>query len=279
MPSKGQTFQMSIGAQNVEAKFYGKIAIVYVEGKDDIFFWSQYFDKERFEIRPKDGCRNLDDIVDAIINKGLKQIVARDADYSSFMKSQLFHPLVVMTTSHSIENVMYCPVNLNECLQKLSRELSDYTEEINKIYDEFCERIKELVVYDITNNIYSHGLSVMGDSCTRFLKSAHSYEIDNNKVGDYIKKLPFPNDELEEVREMMASDPRPVRQIAKGHFQTAFVLNLLKKLVSRITGNNPGTLSCDSLYALLVTCPRDCSLTCMERDLIRQRVQRAVKFL
>lgn len=279
MSSKEESFQLSIGAQNVEAKFYGKLAIVYVEGPDDKVFWSQYFDKRRFEIRKKDGCRNLDDIIDAIVNKGLKQIVACDADYSFYEKSQISHPLVVMTVSHSIESIMYCPVNLNACVQKLARDIDDHLDEINVLYEMFSNDIKELLVYDIVNNVYRHGESIFGDSCVRFLKSNHSTSIDKDKVCELIKKNTFPADEIKQVEELMEKDKRSIRQIAKGHFQTGFVTNLLKQLSSSISGDNCGSISSDSLFALLVKCTPDCSVDCEERDSLRKKVERAVQYL
>lgn len=279
MSNKEESFQLSIGAQNVEAKFYGKLAIVYVEGADDKVFWSQYFDKGRFEIRKKDGCRNLDDIIDAIINKGLRQIVACDADYSFYEKGHIAHPLIVMTVSHSIESVMYCPVNLNACVQKLARDLDDHLDEINTVYDSFCSDIKEMLVYDIVNNVYKHGHSIFGDSCVRFLKSNQSVKADNDKIEKLLNTKLFPEEELNHVRDLMKKDERSIRQITKGHFQTGFVINLLKQMVSTISGENCGTLSLDSLYALLVKCTPECTVDCKERNTIRRKVNRAIQYL
>lgn len=279
MSSKEDSFQLSIGAQNVEAKFYGKLAIVNVEGPDDKVFWSQYFDKSRFEIREKNGCRNLDDIIDAIVNKGLRQIVACDSDYSFYEKSQIAHPLVVMTLSHSIESVMYCPVNLNACVQKLARDIEDHLGEINMAYDSFCDDIKEMLVYDIVNNVYKHGHSIFGDSCVRFLKSNHSVNVDKEKIEEILNTKSFPTEELNHVRDLMKTDDRSIRQIAKGHFQTGFVTNLLKQMASTISGDNCGTLSRDSLYALLVKCTSECTVDCKERNVIRKKVNRAIQYL
>lgn len=279
MSSKEESFQLSVGAQNVEAKFYGKVAIVYVEGRDDVLFWSQYFDRNKFEIREKDGCRNLDDIIDAIQNNGLKQIVACDADYSFYEKKKRNHPLLVTTLSHSIECVMYCPVNLNNCIQKLARDLSDHIVDINSLYDTFCNDVKELVIYDIVNNVYKHGDSILGDSCVRFLGSNQSVTIDPDKVDDFLKLRSFPSEQLDEIRNQMKSDNRSMRQITKGHFQTGFVLNLLKKISSQIRGDSCGTISCDTLFAMLVDCSTKCNIECNEREYIKMKVKQAIDYL
>ena len=67
-----ENFSLSIPAQNVEAKFYNKLGIVYVEGDDDKMFWAQYFDPKQFEIRKVDGCKNLEDYEDDVLHHGLK---------------------------------------------------------------------------------------------------------------------------------------------------------------------------------------------------------------
>lgn len=70
-----------------------------------------------------------------------------------------------------------------------------------------------------------------------------------------------------------------MRQIAKGHFQTAFVSNLLRKLAANITRDKAPSISNDALYALLVTCFSGCSQLCEERNVIIQRVRNAVAAL
>ena len=118
-------FSFSIKAQNVEAQFYNKKAIVYVEGDDDLLFWRQHFPDSYFEIKKVDGCKNLEKKIYEIENSGLKCIVACDSDYKSFEEGYKTHPLVVHTLSHSIECMMYCPVNLNECIKKLEGILNN----------------------------------------------------------------------------------------------------------------------------------------------------------
>ena len=73
---KSEVFDLSIAARNVEARFYNKLGIVYVEGDDDKLFWAQYFDPKRFEIRKVDGCKNLEDYEDDILHHGLTHIAA-----------------------------------------------------------------------------------------------------------------------------------------------------------------------------------------------------------
>lgn len=273
-------FSFSIKAQNVEAQFYNKKAIVYVEGDDDLLFWRQHFPDSYFEIKKVDGCKNLEKKIYEIENSGLKCIVACDSDYKSFEEGYKTHPLVVHTLSHSIECMMYCPVNLNECIKKLSRSLEDKTNDIIRCYTQFGDEIKELIAYDIANNIYKLGIKVTGDSCSRFLMSSQSCRIDTSKVSKFLEQLrpSFEGVDMRRIIHLIDKDSRNMRQITKGHFQTTFVINMIKEIAKKTT-NTKKTLSDDVLYALLINCPSSCSHKCIEKNVIKSRIELALKFL
>lgn len=38
-----ENFSFSIKAQNIQAQFYNRKAVVYVKGQDDLNFWNVYF--------------------------------------------------------------------------------------------------------------------------------------------------------------------------------------------------------------------------------------------
>jgi hypothetical protein len=274
-------FDLSIAARNVEARFYNKLGIVYVEGDDDKLFWAQYFNPKRFEIRKADGCKNLEDYEDEIIHHGLKCIVAKDADYSAFMAKENQHPLIVCTLSHSIECVMYCPYNVNACLKRLARTFEDHLDEIKQSYDDFFTDAKDIIAYDIANNVYGVGCSVCGDSCIPFMVSNHSVKVCTDKRDRFIETIAprFTKEQIDKARELLENDKRELRQIVKGHFQTSFVANLLKKLSSQITQDKAPSISSDALYALLITCFSECAEDCEERKVITQRVSNAVAAL
>lgn len=274
-------FGLSIAAQNVEAKFYNKQGIVYVEGDDDLIFWAQYFDPKSFVIRKVDGCKNLEDYEDDILYHGLKCIVAKDADYSTYIPTTKEHPLIVCTLSHSIECVMYCPYNVNACLKKLARTFDDHVTDIKQVYDTFFTDAKELVMYDVANNVFCVGCSVCGDSCIPFMESNHSVKVSLEKRDAFIEKIAssFTKEQIDKTKQLLDSDNRELRQIVKGHFQTSFVTNLLKKMTARITQDKAPSISNDALYALLITCFAECSEDCEERKVIRQRVSGAVAAL
>lgn len=278
--SNSETFTLSIAAQSLEAKFYNKKAIVYVEGKDDLNFWSDYFNPEDFIIREVEGCNNLNGKIEDIVNHELKQIVACDSDYTNYMPNQTSHPLVVRTLSHSIECMMYCPFNISETIKSLARSLDGKIEEITLSYDQFGRDIKELVAYDIANNVHKIGIPILDSSSVRFLKNKKSIIVDKNKINDFLNPLKpfFSNIDINAILQKIDSEDRNMRQITRGHFQKGFVTNLIRKITKDINGKEV-SIPDDSLYALLVKCPSNCSTSCKERSLIQKRVKDAIDYL
>ena len=171
--------------------------------------------------------------------------------------------------------------NVNACLKKLARSLEDHIDEILQCYDEFFNEAKEMVIYDIANNVFGIGCSVCGDSCIPILESDHSVKISVSKRDKIINSISpyFTKDQIDKARLLINNDSRNLRQITKGHFQTSFVLNVLKKMSSKINGNKVPSISKDSLFALLVNCYAGCGVDCEERKVVRQKVVDAIAAL
>lgn len=273
-------FSLSIKAQNIEHHFYNKLAIVYVEGKDDLVFWNNYFSDKEFELRESGGCKELEKKMQEIIQDKLRVIVACDSDYSHYIQTIYNHPLIIRTISHSIECMMYCPININKCIKNISRSLEDKIETIESLYHEFCLLTKELLVYDITSNKYKKGISIFDDSCKRFLTSNNSVRISQEKIDQFITgiKSQFNDDDLNEIRQQIEKDKRPLRNIIKGHFQTDFVRNVIKYL-SESDDKKGVSISNDALFALLIECTPKCTNHCEEKNYLVQKIEDAKSYL
>ena len=175
--------------------------MVYVEGDDDIPFWNYYFPSDICQIECVGGCENLTEKIDNIERGLLKCIVACDADYSFYHDDVQEHKLVVRTESHSIECLLYCPYKLNYLLQKHSRRIVDFTPSIISKYQQFETDIEELVLYDITNDVYKKGMQILAN-VFYIMKSQHvwtwiKYEIFYLKKGNI---LPLKNFRLLRIR-------------------------------------------------------------------------------
>ena len=102
-----------------------------------------------------------------------------------------------------------------------------------------------------------------------------------NNYGNTVKKrvTVLTDNYIQQLDKYLDNDNRDLRQIIKGHFQTSFIVNLLKQLTSRIKGNGSPSISKDTLYALLITCYPECHVDCNEKKVIIKRVNDAIEAL
>ena len=105
-------------AISVTHKFYNKQYMVYVEGDDDVSFWDSVFSKVasgKYEIESLNGISGemqtyIKKVTDGAI---FNVIIACDKDYTSYLESDPYDNQYIVTTyGHSIENTMFCDIDI-----------------------------------------------------------------------------------------------------------------------------------------------------------------------
>lgn len=285
MSSTNNELRYSINALRAKALFYNRKAMVYVEGTEDLNFWSPYFDEKVFKIESVGGCKNLITYIERLESGETSYIVACDSDYSAFKGHAYSSDLVVTTYGHSIENMMYCPYNLNEVVKKLSKSLNDSTSDIQSWYDQFVKIAHPLLVREICNLTYKpkdNKVTVFGESCARYCKSKPCYELDESLVDKFCidNAISFPETELNKVEKAIEADLREERQLIKGHFLTHAVSHLVSSLAKAANPlSKKQNISHDYLYTMTVHC-EDCKQSeCVEKAYLFVRVANAIKYL
>lgn len=272
----------SIEALRVKAMFYGKKAMVYVEGDDDLNFWDAYFDRGVFELESVNGSKNLKPYIDKLEQGEKSFIVACDADYSSFVGRTYTSPLIVTTYGHSIENTMYCPHNLNETIKRLSRSTSDSIMFVEGWYDKFVASAHPLLVREITNLSYNPNapkITVFGDTCAAFCKQKPCYELDDKKISKFCKdnEAYFPEDELSKTESAIIADAREERYLIKGHFYTEAISRFLTYQSASVNSAiKAPKASHGLLYALTVHCGKCHKESCREKAFLEASVADAI---
>lgn len=212
------TLSYSESGLRVKAAFYNKKAMVYVEGTDDIIFWEQFFDKQVYKVEDVGGCGNFKSYIQRLNNGEKSFVVAGDLDYSTYKSPICTSKLYVTTYCHSIENMMYCPHNINHAVQRLARDSRiDSIGEIEDFYNRFIAGVENLLILDAANNIYNKGVSILGDSCYRFLDKDNLPEIDSTLVNNFYnsKVGQFEMHEINAVKTILQTEPRPKRLLIK----------------------------------------------------------------
>lgn len=279
-------------ALSVIHSFYGKKCMVYVEGDDDVSFWDAIFEKavsnDLYEIAPLGGISGkLKKYIQKILKGEIRNvIIACDNDYTTYLNTAPYSsPYIITTYGYSIENTMFCPSNIAVYLKRLSKSTNNYMDVVTKWYDDFCEKAKLLLPYDIANfiNVWNGSTepmtSFLGDNCCRFLENPSSPQLDHGKITQYIDshKGEYPDDMISSITEKINNDVRGIRNILKGHFLTNGVMNLITK-ETRAVGHTT-KIEKNQMYATFCSCIVPCPQLCQERKEIVDKIKKAFEKL
>jgi len=154
---------------------------------------------------------------------------------------------------------MYCPHTLNKTGQKVARTTNDLHPRIQHWYTKIEEACIDILVHDIANHKYNKGVAVFGDNCCRFLDGPTSPYLSSGKLQDFLATIAsrFVASELEVVRLLLQTDPRPKRMLIKGHFLSNAVSRLVSTLAMEYR-NKKVIVSGDMLYGMTVDGCKSC---------------------
>ncbi len=251
----------SIEALEAKGLFYNKTITVYVEGKDDPLFWDNLFNIAEIEAHIEDvgGSEELEKYIKNIIDSNAEFYVATDNDHNDFLDDIAVHPKIIRTYGYSIENTMYYSYHeIENTVSKFCRKKVDISSDFNNWLTDFTSSVRDLIVLDIANHKFKKGISIFGDNCYRFLKGQKSYEICSVKTEKFIESVKpyFSANEISTVEDLINGTEKELWFHIKGHFITHAIINLIKKLVLKNSGQAI-SLTPDFLYTLTIDCKED----------------------
>lgn len=227
----------SANALGVLHRFYRKSFVAYVEYEEDVAFWYVVlttFGAMDPQLKIANGKQSILVIADQIVNQNAKVVAALDMDYDDITKRQIFHPLVLYTYGYSIENTLYNESGISATVSQLSFAPNSNVQ-ISTLIAEFENRVINLLELDLANEQTGRGVSVMGQSCARFLTSTKSERLCVNRIANHHAGLvaQFTTEEIENARTSLARSSKGIWMHTRGHFLTAAISNLIKKEVKK----------------------------------------------
>ncbi|EFI4425391.1 DUF4435 domain-containing protein [Escherichia coli] len=249
-------FHYSAEAENVMNLFYQAEAMVYVEGPDDICFWEIIFNKAsslKVEIKDVGGCEELKKYIDRVTDEDLQIIIACDADFTTFENEENADSRIVKTYGHSIENTFIDKTGIYKAIKTLGKLPQKIMNDVNvdSWTEDFYTKMEPLIKLDIYNHIYRKGISVIGDSADRFMKSRKSNEICEQKItsckNTIIEKLGVEPDNIDSS---FKSKSIEYRKWLRGHFLFSAVHRYISTTAEK--NGKKVSLSYESLYSNLM---------------------------
>ncbi|WP_445145252.1 DUF4435 domain-containing protein [Dyella sp. Tek66A03] len=169
--------EYSIDAVNVLSKFYRADALVYVEGDDDIPFWSAVFagvESGRVTVESAGGSEEVEKLVLRIEREGAKLVVARDADYTLYSGTRSGSNRVVYSYGHSIENSLYTRAVIKRIAHLLHRKSAPKDEDVSAWIDSLVQALRPVVVNDLASELDNLGVVALSDNCESFMVNRSS---------------------------------------------------------------------------------------------------------
>ncbi|ASE00663.1 DUF4435 domain-containing protein [Salmonella enterica] len=245
-------------AENVISMFYDADIMVYVEGVDDIGFWEIVFkknDRLNVEVQDVGGCDALMSYIEKITSGKINAIVARDADLNYFSSNIINHPNVIYTRGYSIENSILDERVISRILKNMGRYSAKEIQNINisSWINELYSNVENLISLDIYNHINMRGLSVVGDSCERFMQSKSSYSTCLNKINSYIQNLPddFKEQGIAIKESLTYPNNTTISNWLRGHFLFSATLRFIANYLTK--DERKTAISKDSFYSNMLT--------------------------
>lgn len=214
---------------------------VFIEGNNDFNFWKKLF--QLADIKPNfeqvNGCSNLNDKIDSILNKKANFVVACDAHYDVLLNKATEHKQIIRTYGHSIENSLFTTSKINKIItihNGIEADGEDYKERIDSWKKAFSERLTPILIYEIAKEYYNKNFQITHDSCQEFLKTKTSPEICEQTVSKRSNKFKsnFTKKEINTVRKILNESKKDNWFHFKGKLLNRVIRNIIKYYVKNI---------------------------------------------
>lgn len=249
-------FYHSEEANNIVHLFYNADAMVYVEGEDDVPFWEVIFDclfKYQVEVQDVGGSKELEKYIEKMNLGKLQGIIACDSDFE-ILKADSSNPNIIRTYGYSIENTLICTSTILKVVRSVGKVGAKNIpkQELAEWLSYFYQITKNLVIYDIYNELNRLGVSVVGNNCSRFFKSQTSYEICESKVDKFIEDIDFSvgQSDVDNINKLVDRIPREFSDFIRGHFLFSAISKFISVFIKKL--NTKVSLSNEALFGALL---------------------------
>lgn len=240
----------SPAAYNVLARFYRAKSILYVEGDDDVPFWSKIFSEfsdTKIEILPVGGAENIDEKIKLIMTGSVKILAARDSDFLRVCNESANHDQILYTYGYSIENTLLNRHAITEITSMACRGYDYESKKVDTWIDHIAHTLSNLIKKDIANYILKSGVAVLFDNCTRLMQNEKSCQPCEEKINIHQSKISKYFDEatLNLVDSHLEKHGISLEHHLRGHFLLSAVYKFIDQ---EVRTSKKGQVSYESIY-------------------------------
>jgi hypothetical protein len=242
--------EYSIEAVNVLKKFYRAEALVYVEGDDDIPFWTAVFSAAKgvsVAVECAGGVEEAEKFVRRIEEEDAKIIVARDSDYSLYAGRRSVSDRVVYTLGYSIENSLYTQSVIKRIAHILHRKVAPSDADVASWLRSFVDSLRRVITNDLAVSLSGLGIVALSDNCESFMVNNSSPFTSQAKIDARLARIEARvSQEARDRAEAALSDNGGFHDLVlRGHVLASAVLRFVREHSGR-------KVSHDTLYTTAI---------------------------
>lgn len=231
--------------------------VVYVEGIDDIPFWSYLFEKIGFKCTiealggVEEVLRHLP-IIESDISS--TNFAAIDGDYKKYNNTIPSSTHIFVTPTYGIENLMFCPTKMSRVLFSHIKKNSPeyYLNLINDFLNEFKEKFIYLTSLDILNYVQKTGQKILESSFAKFFNKSTLFDDKKISIHEQMCMSYFSQEELIQLADIKSKLHDNFFDDIKCHFLESFYQHMLREIIRKSNANLD--ISNDALRDMCYNC-------------------------
>jgi Protein of unknown function (DUF4435) len=211
--------------------------IVWVEGVEDMYFYSPILRDIGCKIQPYHGCGNAIALIAGLVNDDLPYIVVCDGDYDVLWPRRSRHRRLIKLKKYSFENYLWHAEAINYACHRHA-QIGDYTDiatsEMVTVVNQLRVALKEAVVLEVAVRSMNPAPKILPEGIDCVLVRQSESEVDIAKVNAFRNKsqITIPTEQIDEARvlvdEFLAS--RCFSELLNGHLLLGVLMRVFTKL-------------------------------------------------
>jgi hypothetical protein len=248
--------QYSAKALDTLRYFHRTRFVVFVEGHEDIPFWTMIFDlggMEKAYFKLAGGHAELTKYVNAIVVDSADVVVARDADFDDMLGGRVDHPRVLYTFGYAIENTICSDTAIAGALRLFLYSNDDPLPVVHEWIRMLGDTLERMIILDIASRMDNEGVLVPMDNALRFFDRRNRSQISATLVESAAVPIEtqIPVSRVVEARARLGASAKPLRYYFRGHCLFSAVLHLVVDSTRR--AGRGITLSREALFGVLMS--------------------------
>ena len=239
------TFTRSDEGMRNSYLFYSKV-LVWVEGDDDVVFYSFAVDQDKVLLKPAGGRPKCEMLADAIVERDLPYVVITDGDYELLRGKTRRSRRVIELRRYSIENYLAEPEVCEQVVRLLSAQMPDGSLSdglIPELANEIDSSLRALICVDASLVMSGATDSAMPNRIDELLCTNDRCKLDHALVDRLLQnKKPLVNDQHYKEVEDLVGDyirDRPITHLLRGHLLFGALRFFISRSVKAIANYRP----------------------------------------